>query len=51
MYGCIVILLAAGRLTRPHTIDDRRKTRSSALGEVRIFDASSPGRPKEGWPR
>ena len=42
-----MILLAAGRLTRPDTIDDRRKARLSASGEVRISPADRPEGPKE----
>jgi len=42
-----MILLAAGRLTRPDTIDDRRKARLPASGEVRISSGDSGGSPKE----
>jgi len=42
-----MILLAAGRLTRPRTIDDRRKARLPASGEVLISSADRPDGPKE----
>jgi len=42
-----MILLAAGRLTRPDTIDDRRKARLPASGEVRISPGEGGESPKE----
>ena len=42
-----MILLAAGRLTRPDTIDDRRKARPPASGEVRISSGECGEGPKE----
>ena len=42
-----MILLAAGRLTRPVTIDDRRKARLPASVEVRISSGEGGESPKE----